>query len=173
MQYAQCVKNISYNIAQNISCILYNTYNIICTILYTLFFVYCTNCTYCTYCANRTNFVHIVHYCTCLYDILYKIVIWYCVQNCTLLHSIIYKIVHCKAPLARCPPAAPAPAQADCFACVASPHPFCRPRRVSCNALPLQITGARFTFQNRASCAEQVRPTQVRRRRQLLVAARR
>ena len=119
----------------------YNFYNIVHFV-----FVYCTNRTYCTYCAKRSNFVHIVHYCTCLYDILYKIVFQYCVQNCTLLHSIIYKIVHCKAPLARCPPAAPAPAQADCFACVASPHPFCRPRRVSCNALPLKSLGRALLF---------------------------
>jgi len=111
----------------------YNLYNIVHFI-----FVYCTNCTYCTYCAKRSNFVHIVHYCTCLYDILYKIVFQYCVQNCTLLHSIIYKIVHCKAPLARCPPAAPAPAHADCFACVASPRPFCRPApgQLQCTAPP-------------------------------------
>ena len=148
----------------------YNLYNIV-----HLFFVYCTNCTYCTYCANRSIFVHIVHYCTCLYDILYKIVLQYCVQNCTLLHrdGIMYKIVHCKAPLARCPPAAPAPAQADGFACVASPHPFCCPAPGQLQCTAPQITGACFTFQNRASCAEQVRPTQVRRRRQRLVAARR
>ena len=87
----------------------YNLYNIVHFI-----FVYCTNCTYCTYCAKRSNFAHIVHYCTCLYDILYKIVFQYCVQNFTLLHGIMYKIVHFKAPLARCPPAAPAPAATRC-----------------------------------------------------------
>ena len=88
-------------------------------------------------------------------------------QNCTLQGPA------GRAPLARSPPAAPAPGQADCFACVLLPTPSAAPRLFSCNALPLQITGARFTFQNRASCAEQVRPTQVRRRRQRLVAARR
>ena len=128
--------------------IQYNLYNIVHFI-----FLYCTNCTYCTYCANRSNFVHIVHYCTCLYDILYKIVFRYCVQNCTLLHGIMYKIVHCKAPLELCPPAAPAHDQADCFACVASSHPFCRPAPVQlqCTAPP-NHWGALYFSESRQLC---------------------
>ena len=49
-----------------------------------------------------------------------------------------YKIVHCKAPLAWCPPAAPALARLI--------TPSAAPRRVSCNALPLKSLGRALLF---------------------------
>ena len=173
MQYAQCVKNISYNIAQNISCILYNTYNIICTILYTLFFVYCTNCTYCTYCTycakGRILYVlytivqYIVRYFVPVLRTKLYIIVRYYVQNCTLSGPRWRGARLLPWRLAGLIP----------LLVLLRPIPAAAPRLFSCNALPIQITRARFTFQKRASCAQQLRPTAPRRRRQRLEAARR
>jgi len=75
------------------------------------------------------------------------------VQICTLLYCVAYKIVHCPAP------AGAALAwrwrRAESLVLL-RPIPAAAPRWFSSNAPPLWITVGRFTFQNRASCAEKV-----------------
>ena len=97
----------------------------------THYFCYIVHIVLLYYCALSSNFVHIVHYCTLLYGIVYKIAYsvsgprW---RGARLLSRRLAGLIPLLVLL--------------------RPIPAAAPRRFSSNALPLQITTARFTFQN-------------------------
>ena len=122
--------------------------------MYTLFLLYCTYCTYCTYCAKgRILYV--------LYTIVHYIVRYF-VQNCILLlRTKLYIIVHyCTVYVQNCTLSGPRSGWRGArllprrlaglipLLVLLRPIPAAAPRRFSSNALPFQITTARFTFQN-------------------------